>query len=242
MLAGRKEGAIRNSARHSETFISGARVGLTVDATAWLAILVSLFAIVNPVGTIPTFVALTGGYSSKERRHVIAKAVLVGAGVLLLFGLAGERIFDVFSITIPAFRIAGGILIFKVAFDMLHGERPRSDSNDQEITDALERESIGITPLGVPLLTGPGAITTVMIFIASYPETGDRLMIYGAVLLTFAATFLLLFVGERLFQFMGRSGLMVFTRIMGLILAAIAVQFVINGVTAVLPGLTSLAG
>ena len=212
-----------------------------MDVTAWFAILVSLFAIVNPVGTIPTFVALTAGYTAKERRHVITKAILVGAGVLLLFGLAGERIFSMFSITIPAFRIAGGILIFKVAFDMLHGERPRSDSNDQEITDALERESIGITPLGVPLLTGPGAITTVMIFIASYDAAGDRAMIYGAVMLVFAASFLLLFAAERLFQFMGRSGLMVFTRIMGLILAAVAVQFVINGVTAVLPGLAGLA-
>ena len=208
-----------------------------MDVTAWFAILVSVFAIVNPVGTIPTFVALTADYTPKERRHVITKAVLVGCGVLVVFGLAGERIFDVFSITIPAFRIAGGILIFKVAFDMLHGERPKSDSNDQEITDALERESVGITPLGVPLLTGPGAITTVMIFIASHESTMDRLLIYAAVGITFALAFLLLFAGDRLFKLMGRSGLMVFTRIMGLILAAVAVQFVVNGVTGALPGL-----
>jgi multiple antibiotic resistance protein len=212
-----------------------------VDVTAWFAILVSVFAIVNPVGTIPTFVALTADYTPRERRHVITKAVLVGCGVLILFGLAGERIFQVFSITIPAFRIAGGILIFKVAFDMLQGERPKSDSNDQEITDALERESIGITPLGVPLLTGPGAITTVMIFIAGHPAPVDRALIYGAVALTFAASFVLLFMGARLFKFMGRSGLMVFTRIMGLILAAVAVQFVVNGVTGALPGLAGLA-
>ena len=216
----------------------GAAWPLLVDATAFLAILVSIFAIVNPVGTIPTFLALTGDYTSRERRHVIVKATLVGAGVLLLFGLLGERIFGVFSITIPAFRIAGGILIFKVAFDMLQGERPKSDSNDQEITDALERESIGITPLGVPLLTGPGAITTVMILVAGHDGT-DRLLIYAAVALVFAASFLLLFAAERLFKLMGRSGLMVFTRIMGLILAAIAVQFVVNGLSAALPGLAA---
>ena len=213
-----------------------------MDAATWVAILVSVFAIVNPVGTIPTFVALTNGYTLRERRHVVTKAVLVGCGVLLVFGLAGERIFQVFSITIPAFRIAGGILIFKVAFDMLHGERPRSDSNEHEIADALERESIGITPLGVPLLTGPGAITTVMIFIASNPAPVDRALIYGAVVLVFGVTFLLLLVGERLFAFMGRSGLMVFTRIMGLILAAVAVQFVVNGIRAALPGLAGLPG
>jgi multiple antibiotic resistance protein len=208
-----------------------------VDATTFLAVVVSIFAIVNPVGVIPTFLALTGSYSPAERRHVIIRATLVGLGVLVLFGLAGERIFAVFDITIPAFRIAGGILIFKVAFDMLQGERPKSDSNDQEITDAFERENIGITPLGVPLLTGPGAITTVMILIASAESTPDRLLIYGACVLVFAASFALLFVGARLFSFMGRSGLMVFTRIMGLILAALAVQFVVNGLRAALPGL-----
>ena len=210
---------------------------MLVDVTSWFAILVSVFAIVNPVGVIPTFIALTASYSRAERVRVIVRACLVGLGVLLLFGLAGEQIFKVFSITIPAFRIAGGILIFKVAFDMLQGERPKSDSNDQEITDALERENIGITPLGVPLLTGPGAITTVMILIASAPDYGDRMLIYGACALVFAASFVLLLVGERLFGFMGRSGLQVFTRIMGLILAALAVQFVVNGLSQALPGL-----
>lgn len=208
-----------------------------MDPSTFAAVLVSIFAIVNPVGTIPTFVALTAGFTHHERRNVIAKATLVGCGVLLLFGLVGQRIFDVFSITIPAFRIAGGILIFKVAFDMLHGERPKSDSNEQEITDALERENVGITPLGVPLLTGPGAITTVMILVATNTAAGDRMIIYGAVLLVFVATFVLLYVGERLFGLLGRSGLMVFTRIMGLLLAALAVQFVVTGIVQALPGL-----
>ena len=211
-----------------------------MDVSTFAAILVSIFAIVNPVGTIPTFVALTAGYTQRERRHVITKAVLVGAGVLLVFGLVGQRIFDVFAITIPAFRIAGGILIFKVAFDMLHGERPRSDSNEQEITDALERENVGITPLGVPLLTGPGAITTVMILVATHTSATDRVLIYVAVGIVFAVTFVLLFAGERLFGLMGRSGLMVFTRIMGLLLAALAVQFVVTGLSEALPGLAGL--
>jgi multiple antibiotic resistance protein len=205
---------------------------------AWLAILVSIFAIVNPVGVIPTFIALTGSYTRAERVRVITRACLVGLGVLLLFGLAGERIFALFSITINAFRIAGGILIFKVAFDMLQGERPKSDSNDQEITDALERENIGITPLGVPLLTGPGAITTLMILVADPQYTvADHMLIYATCALVFAASFVLLLVGDRLFTLMGRSGLQVFTRVMGLILAALAIQFIVNGLAGALPGL-----
>lgn len=210
-----------------------------MDVAGALAIGVSIFAIVNPVGVIPTFVALTASYTKVERRNVILKAILVGAGVLVAFALVGEYIFDVFSITIPAFRIAGGILIFKVAFDMLQGERPKSDSTDQEIVDALERENIGITPLGVPLLTGPGAITTVMIFVANATSLADQAVVYGAVALTFVATFFLLHAGERLFERMGRSGLMVFTRIMGLLLAAVAVQFVLAGLAEALPGLAA---
>lgn len=208
-----------------------------MDWATLLAIQVSIFAIVNPVGVIPTFLALTGGYTRGERRKVITKAVLVGGGVLVVFGLAGQAIFSVFSITIPAFRIAGGILIFKVAFDMLQGERPKADSNDQEIADALERENIGITPLGVPLLTGPGAITTVMILVAGHPSGIDRALIYAAVTVTFVTAAILLVMGERLFRFMGRSGLQVFTRIMGLLLAATAVQFILNGLAQALPGL-----
>lgn len=208
-----------------------------LDGTTFLAILVSVFAVVNPLGVIPTFLALTGAYTREERLRVILRACLVGLGLLLLFGLAGQKIFGLFSITIPAFRIAGGILIFKVAFDMLQGERPKSDSNDQEITDALERTNIGITPLGVPLLTGPGAITTVMILVADPKYTvADTMLIYGACVLVFVSAFILLLVGEKLFSFMGRSGLQVFTRVMGLILAALAVQFVINGVREALPG------
>ena len=218
-------------------------MGRHVDATTFLAILVSVFAVVNPIGVIPTFLALTGAYSREERLRVIVRACLVGLGILLLFGLAGQKIFGLFSITIPAFRIAGGILIFKVAFDMLQGERPKADSNDQEITDALERTNIGITPLGIPLLTGPGAITTVMILVADPKYTvPDTLLIYGACVLVFAASFALLLAGERLFSLLGRSGLHVFTRVMGLILAALAVQFVINGVREALPGLAGLAG
>ncbi|MEA3199687.1 MAG: multiple antibiotic resistance protein [Thermoplasmata archaeon] len=209
-----------------------------MDWAALLAILVSVFAIVNPVGVIPTFLALTGGYDAAMRRRVITKAVLVGAGVLVVFGLAGQFIFSVFSITIPAFRIAGGILIFKVAFDMLQGERPKADSNDAEIADALERENIGITPLGVPLLTGPGAITTVMILLASHADRIEQAVVYASVLVTFAVAALLLVMGERLFRFLGRSGLQVFTRIMGLLLAAVAVQFILNGIAQALPGLT----
>ncbi len=212
-----------------------------MNATEFLATLISIFAIVNPVGSIPVFVTLTHGYTAREKRHVITRAILVGAGVLVAFGLAGEVIFGVFGITIPAFRIAGGILIGKYAFELLQGERPKADSNDKEIEDALERESVGVAPLGVPLLTGPGAITTVMILIANNTGPSDDALVYAAVVIVFAASFALLMAADRLLAALGRSGLMVFARLMGLLLAAVAVQFILTGLTQVAPGLFAAA-
>ncbi|MHB8604224.1 MAG: MarC family protein [Thermoplasmatota archaeon] len=210
-----------------------------MDATQFFAITVSVFAIVNPLGAIPVYVSLCHRYTASEKLRVVTKAVAVGFGVLVLFGLAGQKIFEIFSITIPAFRIAGGILIFKVAFDLLHGERPRSDSNEIEIADALERESVGITPLGVPLLTGPGAITTVMILVAGTTSFFDATLVYLACAVTFAAAFILLAFADRILAYMGRSGLMVFSRIMGLILAAIAVEFIVRGLHDIMPTLVT---
>jgi len=208
-----------------------------VDLTGFFAILAGLFAIVNPFGVIPTYIALTEHDPPKRRRRIVTKAVFVGAAVMLLFGLLGERIFSTFDISLPAFRIAGGILIFMVAMDMLRGERPKQKSNDAEIADAITRESIGITPLAVPLLAGPGAITTLMILIATHPASTDRLLIHGASLLVFAATWPVLLAADKLSARLGQSGLQVFTRIMGLLLAAIAVEFVLTGLGSALPGL-----
>lgn len=225
-----------------------------MDAAAFVTIVASLFAIVNPLGAIPPYVALTQGYSLREKRRVIAKAVVVGCGVLLAFGVAGERIFDVFDVTIPAFRIAGGILIFVVALDMLQGQRPKTDATEGELEEASARRSsggadgvvddedriaIGVTPLGVPLLTGPGAITTIIVLTASYGGAGDRLLIFGAAVLVFVASWLLLAVADRVLARVGRGGLLVLSRVMGLLLAAIAVEFVLRGLAAVAPALFS---
>lgn len=233
----RDEADLRGEPSRRATFKTRSRVRATVDAATFLAVTVSLFAIVNPVGSVPVLVTLTRGYSPTEKRHVVTRGVLVGAGVLVVFGIAGRWVFDAFGITLPAFRIAGGILIFKYAFELLQGERPKADSNDKELEDALERESVGITPLGVPLLTGPGAITTMMILVSTQEGLTDQTLVFLAVGLVFAATFLILIAADRLLERLGRSGLMITARIMGLLLAAVAVQFVLTGLTQVAPTL-----
>lgn len=208
-----------------------------MDWTTAAAVFGGVFAIVNPLGAVPSFLALTEGYSRAEKRGVVGKAVLTGVGVLVVFGLAGQFVFRFFGLTLPAFRIAGGILIFTVALDMLHGQPPKTKHNEADHQDAIERESVGITPLGVPLLTGPGSIATVMLLVATADEPLDHVVVYGSIAVTFAVAVLALLGADKVFERMGRSGITVMSRLMGILLAALAVQFVLRGLAEAAPRL-----
>ena len=202
-------------------------------------ILLSIFAIVDPVGTLPFFVALTDGFSEADRRVVLRRAVLVLASVLVLFALLGRFLFALFGFTLGAFEIAGGILLFLVAFDMLQGgvTRTKFTPEDQEAS-ANRRDEIAVVPLGIPLLAGPGAISTVMIYEGG--AGSDPLAIvatFVAIVVTAGVTFLVLRFGQPILRALGKVGVMAMTRVLGLILAALGVQFVLNGVAAVLPHL-----
>ncbi|MCG7845161.1 MAG: MarC family protein [Methanomassiliicoccales archaeon] len=193
----------------------------------------SLFAIVNPVGNIPVFVAITDGYSPELKKKVRTKVCIVAGGVLIVFALFGNYIFDLYGITIPAFKIAGGILLFSIAFTMTRGQMTRAKISDEEAQEATEKEEVGVVPLGIPLFAGPGAITTVMIYV-SYAQDSSSvatnfISILIGILVTVGISYLLLKYADPLFNRIGRSGAMAFTRIMGLLLAAMAVEFMISG-------------
>jgi multiple antibiotic resistance protein len=193
----------------------------------------SIFAIVNPVGNIPVFVAITEGYSPELKKKVRTKVCIVAGGVLVVFALFGNYIFDLYGITIPAFKIAGGILLFSIAFTMTRGQMTRAKISEEETQEATEKEEVGVVPLGIPLFAGPGAITTVMIYVSyaldSSEVTFDFISIFVGILATVGISYLLLKYADPLFGRMGRSGAMAFTRIMGLLLAAMAVEFMISG-------------
>ena len=209
------------------------------DVAIYAAAVVSIFAIVDPVGALPFFVALTEGLSKEDRLLVLRRAVFVLAAVLALFALLGRFLFAVFGFTLGAFEIAGGILLFLVAFDMLQGEMTRTKFTPQDReAAAARRDEIAVVPLGIPLLAGPGAISTVMIYEGS--ASGDPWIIvatFVAILVTACATFVILRFGDPIFRRLGRIGVMAMSRVLGLILAALGVQFVLNGVAAVLPHL-----
>ncbi len=202
-----------------------------VDVAFGATAMASIFAIVDPLGVIPFFSVLTEDMTGIQKRDVISKSCLVATTTLGVFAVFGQWIFDAFGFTIPAFEIAGGILLFGIAFEMLNGERPRTKMTESERTETLEREDVGVIPLGIPLLAGPGAITTVMIYM-SHPvaDPMDKMFIFAGILVAVLTTFFLMHYADRIFERIGRTGTKAIGRIMGLLLAAIAIQFIINGI------------
>lgn len=202
-------------------------VDLVFGATA----MASIFAIVDPLGIVPFFSALTEGMTAAEKRAIVTKACLTATITLGVFAVFGQWIFAAFGFTIPAFKVAGGILLFAIGFEMLHGERSRSRLTAQERAEALEREEVAVVPLGIPLLAGPGAITTVMIYMtAPVSDPFDKLFVFAGILVAVLAAFVMLHNADRIFRKIGRTGTRAIGRVFGLLLAAIGVQFVIDGV------------
>jgi len=207
--------------------------GLPSDVGFFFAAAASIFVVVNPIGNVPIFYSLTTGYDSAMKHRVIMKIVWVTLGALVLFGLFGRLIFALYGITLPAFEIAGGILLFSTSFSMLHGENPRSKATREDQDEALEKESVGIVPLGIPLFAGPGAITTVIIFFGESRNFVDEIFVLVSILITVISSYIALVYSDPLFRRMGRMGAMAFSRIEGILLAALAIQFVITGIITV---------
>jgi len=209
------------------------------DIAVYAAVIVTLFAIVDPIGTLPFFVALTDGFGEADRSVILRRSVLVLGGILTAFALVGRFLFAAFGFTLGAFEIAGGILLFMVAYDMLQGEVTRTRLSSQDRADAIaQRDELSVFPIGIPLLAGPGAISTVMIYEGNAgTDTLGILATFVAIGVTTVATYFVLRYGQRILRAIGRVGIMAMTRILGLLLAAVGVQFVVNGVAAVLPHL-----
>lgn len=189
----------------------------------------SVLFIVDPIAVIPTYLVITQGETATQRRDTARRACIAAALLLIVFALAGRLIFHLFGITMPAFRIAGGLILWLVAMDMLRGER-RTQESPVEITEGKQKEDVAVTPLAVPMLAGPGAISTVMVLAGQARTATQHLLVYLSIVLTAVLSWIALRVGERLVIWLGETGIRVTTRIMGLLLAAVAIQFVLTGV------------
>jgi multiple antibiotic resistance protein len=189
----------------------------------------SLFSIVDPFATLPIFIAITRGEDKRSQERTALRASFTVLAVLTAFGLAGSVIFSFFGITIPAFKMAGGILLFMVALDMMRAKESDTRSTKEERTEAVQKEDVGVIPLGLPLLSGPGSIAAVMVLTGKAKHIEERIALHVAIVAVAIITFLILRSASFFSRALGRTGINLIGRIMGLILAATAMQFVIDG-------------
>jgi multiple antibiotic resistance protein len=188
----------------------------------------SVLFIVDPIAVVPTYLVITQGQTQTQRRVTARRACIAATLLLVVFAAMGRTIFGLFGITMPAFRIAGGLILWLVAMDMLHGSRSTQEGT-AEITEASVKDDVAVTPLAMPMLAGPGAISTVMVLSGQARTVPQTVVVYGSILLALLIAWVTLRAAEQLVLRMGQTGIRVMTRLMGLLLAAIAVQFVITG-------------
>lgn len=199
-------------------------------------VLGSLLAMVNPLGALTIFVGLTAGYSVRHRRMTALWACVTAAAILLVFALFGTAILRFFGITTYAFRIAGGILFFGIGWDMLQARRSRSKTTPEEEAEGAEQAEVAVVPLGIPTLAGPGAITTVIALMGQTTTPAEAGVVYVGILVIAFASLLALLTGPAILRLIGRTGVNVFTRLMGLLVMVIGVQFVVDGLGTVIRG------
>ena len=191
----------------------------------------TLLLVVDPPGVVPTFVALTKGMQPSRRRVILIRAVVIAFGVALFFLLAGRAVLSYLGVTVQAFSISGGILLFVAALPMLFGQRGGLQAPEAKESGSVG-EDISVFPLAIPLLSGPGAIATILLMTSQ--TAGDPRKLVAAIVaiaLVFVVAFVSLYLGARMIALVGEGGVHIATRVMGIILAALAVQYVLNGMT-----------
>ncbi len=193
--------------------------------------LVALFTVIDPIGLVPVVLALTAGLPPPERRRVVTRAAAIAGLVMMIFGVLGQAIFASLGVTSEAFSIAGGALLFLVAIDMLFGRPSGARETARETREARTREDVTVFPLAIPLIAGPGTITTLILLVESAGAAAFSLLaIVLASLVTLAAAWLAMVVSVRIQKAVGTTGILVLSRVEGMRLAAVAAQFVLNGV------------
>jgi len=210
---------------------------MAFDWNEYLKFFVALLSIVNPIGAVPLFISLTQAQSSEERAHTRLIAAVAVGSVLLVSLLAGEIFLEFFGISIASFRVGGGILVLLIAVSMMHARLSPSKQTEDEQRDAAEKQAIGVVPLAIPLLAGPGAISTAIV----YAHRGASPIHYAMgtvdIVLLAAIVWLCFRLAPLVAKTLGVIGINIITRIMGLIIAAIGVEFIANGLKELLPGL-----
>lgn len=190
----------------------------------------SLLAMVDPIGLIPIFLTATAGYSEEHRRATVKRAMLASFVILTVFGMIGAWIFKAFNVTPHAFRVAGGIVLFRIGLDMLQAKRSRTRTSKEEEDASAEKEDIAIVPLSVPLIAGPGAMTALVALMSEAKTLTAQISIYVAIALVLTITGVSLVAAPRIARYMGPNGMNVTERIIALLVTVIGAQFILDGI------------
>ena len=190
----------------------------------------TVFVVVSPISGVVTFISLTSKMTSQAKNEIAKKSVTLACVIALFFAITGSMILNLFSISVDSLRVAGGILLFSIAFDMMHAKVSRESITEEEISQSLEREDIWVFPIGLPLLTGPGTISTVIVLMGGTESLEQKIMILISIILTFILCLYIFLFSRRIHKLIGYNGMLVFTRLMGLLLAALAVNLTATGI------------
>lgn len=206
-----------------------------------IKVAIALIAIVNPIGCLPIFISATSGWSKAERSRTartVAITVMIVLGVSAFFG---DLILDFFGITIPSFQVGGGILLLLISISMMHGKQSATRQTPEEAQDLSEREVIAIVPLSIPLLAGPGAISSMILTAQQHPGIWGHLSLMLPIALISLFIWGLLQLADGITHYLGKIGINIVTRLMGLILAAMSVEFIAHGLAGLFPQLVTAA-
>ncbi len=190
----------------------------------------SLFTLLNPIGITPILLSLTENMSDSEYISIVKKGIFTAFFILIVFSFMGDLIFKFYGITINAFMIAGGIIFFRNSLDMIEAKVSRASSTPQEEEEAENKNDIGITPIGIPIIAGPGAITSVMLLSSQTSNFSEKILLHFNIIITLLLTYFILLLGKKISKKIGTTGIRIIQRIMGLVLMVISIQFIINGI------------
>ncbi|MFK7937747.1 MAG: MarC family protein [Roseovarius sp.] len=200
-----------------------------MDTAFLITTFITLLVVIDPLALTPMFIAITQGIDARRRRIIAVRACLTAAGILITFALLGEALLGFIGISMPAFRIAGGILLFLTALDMLSDKRTQKRRERTAEAEDDDFDDPSVFPLAIPLLAGPGAITTVILLVAERPDWFGFAWVIGLMLFTLGLVFVSFLSSNLVERALGKTGINVTTRLLGMLLAALAVQFVLDG-------------
>lgn len=198
-----------------------------MDPAFLISAFVTLFVVIDPIGLTPVFIALTPGMTAQQRRVIAIRATLIAAGLLFLFAFLGEQVLGFIGISMPAFRIAGGILLFLTALDMLFERRTKRREGQ---ADAEDMPDPSVFPMAIPLIAGPGAIASIILLTGEAEGAVGMASVLLVMVAVLALAFLFFLSANLIERVLGKTGIVVVTRLLGMLLAALSVQFVLDGI------------